>query len=864
MFDATLDKVVDKLNQIKAKLNELISPYWNRINTIKRWVMHNGEYLFMGLTIAYAAYSYMYGGSMTQSDPRTSHNWRRETKTKHSRQWARDVKLHKNQVEQNDYRIYEEIAPVIRNNMFTIVTEDGSVTGFMLNVEGRDFLVPSHYLGPYRNKLRAMNIEDDLHKWIIRDINGKEYVTPMDKIKVIHNYGIDTDLVLVRLDGAGLAEGRKLWSHFARDKEAAHMFGEVFLNIGIVTPKAFMIIEGKPEKGSHVIPGLAVPEYVANGATIDVRVDGRLVKHHDMITYRLPTKAGSCGAVVMNGDKIVGMHTAGSGTFGHAVRITQEMLAVAYDRAVEEFVIDEDTVPDIDGINQDDYQPEAEYQQYDLSVHTGTFVGVVDPKSSTWVQNNIIPYHGHGPEYKPRETVVVDCGPANYAQARAKYVEPPTNIDEYIFKACVRNLSDDLRKIPWGGNKEPLSMDQVFKGIEGSPYKGMDLSTSIGYPLNAKGMTKRNFAFYDSKGMFRIGPDMPMLLKAVSLYESMMFNSITPLMIAQDNLKLERRVPEKKDKPRLISADNIIRGVLTRKYFGPFHRFLLETSASHNYLIGVNPYSDWDSEERRMIAYGGSDRYVAADFSAFDARKVPTLIMAECEVIESWFNREKPLEKRVRSLIYESLAHSYHVRGRVLEQWHSSWPSGNGMTAPGNCIAVDLLLRYAWVKANNNKIHCLPDYESCVKSQILGDDNRLAIKAGYEHFNAKSIAEAVADFGHVYTSDKKDDVTEKYSEREDTTILKRTAVYHADIDKFMPALELKTILETGLWSRKHDTEKIARDNADFMIRELSLHPKETFAYWVPKIVAFYGGKWHPESTDYEVVRLRTMDYAWIL
>jgi hypothetical protein len=74
---------------------------------------------------------------------------------------------------------------------------------------------------------------------------------------------------------------------------------------------------------------------------------------------------------------------------------------------------------------------------------------------------------------------------------------------------------------------------------------------------------------------------------------------------------------------------------------------------------------------------------------------------------------------------------------------------------------------------------------------------------------------------------------------EDIEFIKRSFSYDRLSTLWLAPLRLDVVLEIPCWTKRKDSLNIVTDNVTTTIRELSLHPKEVFDEWTPKIIKAY-------------------------
>jgi hypothetical protein len=864
----------------EALMVNLINPLWSLAKRALSFVAQYMVEFSLAIGLFYSLWTMYYKSNFFNSvnqgyEPSTPQGARSRARqqTRVNRQFSRGQK---NQMVGG--AVFDEVAPMLRKNIWELVDEKDARLGSLLCVGGRTFVFVRHFYVRLRQAYKEVGRDP---KFIIQRGDIKVDV-PYSQMDIIEDWGINKDLMKAKFN-VNIPEGKNITSHFATQKEASFAFNERLLNVGLVSKSWMAVVSGEPgERTFRVEDDVIVPKItnVTDSVTVMDEVEGRVTRT-EVISYLLPTRNGACGLPLISGDKIVGMHICGNGFWGHSARLDVSMISEAIDRANREEEFEMDLEVDFD--SEADYTTALTLNQgYDMECHTGVPISVLAVPSSMYCKNSYVPYKS-SQEYVERKLAPVHTGRELYPVARSGYSEAyQQSYDPELLRTATIAVGDHMKSIQYNGSFNPFDLESAIDGIPGTGFSSMDLTTSPGYHESALGQRKSIFISKDASGRKIYGEKWPEFVQSLAMNVDKMAMGIVPFYPFVDNHKSELRKLSKIDKPRLISACNFESNVVGRMYYGPFSRWCVETVVQNEFLIGFNPVKHYDELERKFVGFGGSDRYGAGDFSEWDKRIFPELIYAAGDAVEILFGEAgaggSTKGRRwatIRRSFLETCAHSYHVRGAYLEQWTSSWPSGNALTAPFNSLINAIKFQYAFLRLAANFLNngiterklllplAIKAYRQNVICRFLGDDNRFAVKKGYEWFNVNSLQDIFKEFGDVYTDDNKTTgELRALVPQAEASILKRMPVYHEDIDIWVGALRLDVILEMPLWTTRGRELENSIERADNALRELALHPREVWNEWFPRIRKFVEPQWSPPISDYETARSNALIFDW--
>jgi len=331
-----------------------------------------------------------------------------------------------------------------------------------------------------------------------------------------------------------------------------------------------------------------------------------------------------------------------------------------------------------------------------------------------------------------------------------------------------------------------------------------------------------------------------------------------------DVVKSEILMKEKvaKGKGRIVSACSIVRTLVSRIIFGRFHEWIIENHLSNGISAGDNMLgTDADLVIRRHLAVAaGEDNHFTGDLSANDARQTGQVLVMAMEEIANFMKEQGktcPIQDKLAQTFAHSYHRQYHLRGSTIDLWEGSLSSGDPNTTMLNSITNPAYARFSVWKSFNFDLDDFHDlYNENVVDNIMGDDNWFSVSPAWkEHTTEAIMASGYADFGHVYTNDAKDGISDELRSITEIQFLKRTPRYEPAVGLWLMALDLTTVLEIPLWTRSIGKERIpdmeqALKNADTMTRELSYHSDLVWDEWIPKFVKMFSElNWRPKYAN---------------
>lgn len=586
-------------------------------------------------------------------------------------------------------------------------------------------------------------------------------------------------------------------------------------------------------------------------------------------SYECNTKKGDCGAVLSIDDKAVGpgkicgIHVAGNNTgTGISAAICREN--------VEEILTC--------------YQSLGQYQ-YPPSEG---IIGMEPQSLSSPAPGSFIPYGKlptaiySSPKSKiARSKVYGMWGPAKTSPARLrKFISdgvcidprvnaisryggiPSTKVDPLIAQACVDSLfSRFMRVTNMGSRHRPhvFSFEDAILGRPGVAFcDSIPRNTSAGYPhvLSPKA------EFPGKSWYFGLGDDYDLLRpqclelrKDVEQVIELARKGVRSSHVFVDTLKDERLIHSKVEigKTRLVSAAPLVLTIATRMYFLDFSMFLMENRIRCHTAPGVNPYSEeWDLLSKMLLSKG--DNIIAGDFSGYDSRQLTMVLMKICGAINVWYNDGEE-NAMIRTTLFQEVVNSIHVSGDTIYQWVSKLPSGHPLTTILNSLQAVILVHMCWVLLHEDGLRSTELFWEKVYICSFGDDNIMSVSADSKWFNQSAIAQTMLLLNQVYTDEAKTSGSDVFFRTlGEVSFLKRSFRYDKDLKRYLAPLSLDSLLETPYWYHENKERiNVQRTIIDNTILELSLHSREIFDEWAPKVLQASRDHlgWIPAARTYE-------------
>lgn len=299
------------------------------------------------------------------------------------------------------------------------------------------------------------------------------------------------------------------------------------------------------------------------------------------------------------------------------------------------------------------------------------------------------------------------------------------------------------------------------------------------------------------------------------------------------SLKDEPLPQEKIDikKTRVFMGAPAAWSFVVRKYLLSFIRVFQRNSFLFEGAPGVNCKSDQWSKYYHFLCQFGRDRMIAGDYSKYDKRMEPALLLAAFKVMITILRKAGWSESELLKIacIAEDTAYPLvDFQGDFVELFGSN-PSGGPLTVIINCIANSIYMRMAYSVLSPNKSP--RSFRNHVALATYGDDNGMGVKRGIDWFNHTNIQSALAKWGVVYTMADKHAESVPFLDISDISFLKRKWRWDEDVGAYLCPLEwasLDKMLTMGIASKSVCPEEQAVSVITSAMSEFWQYGRETF------------------------------------
>lgn len=737
---------------------------------------------------------------------------------------------------------------IVRKGNGRLVTVD---LGRALGVLDTVFVAPWHFWV----QIVASEVNNpDMETTIQFHREGFDQSVTIDDFEILNEQEFSHDRVAFRITRVGFPAVRKIIQHFAWDKEIFNAMSSYSAGLTGIIVRDDVHVERRLRR----TPILTLE-------TDDPEDDG---KRLELITYMYKNERGDCGfpVVLSSGPgtgKIAGIHTHGNGTVGHATTISRDWLTKCLGKAeVPEAYAAREVYAEL---LEDPPAPQGKLDFHPPGcdiVATG-----VEPASMVFQKNDNIPWHPNGESKLPKQHTygASDIHPKRFTPNRATF--QPKVLNHPTWNAYLPHLAksivDKIRAAaPFEGVLPKLTFEQAIDGDLDLELDALSTSKSTGYPLSSRGFDRTKFWTRSQTGQTIPGPLYRDLMEEVAHLEWCAKQGKIPciwqIFQKAEKLKLKKIVD---GKTRDVNCAPLAYLILSRMYLGAGLSVILRGSPQNEFLLTTDPCSadQWDSFTREMMLPSEGKYCEAGDFKGFDHSHSEAMLNLPDEVFRLLYAGCSPTESRVRSAIIDCVKRPELIFGSTIERRTGCMPSGFLGTTPFNCIINAGLFRFAWLALHDFSLEVLPMFDEHVVAKFCGDDNIFSVSALYkDSYTPAHLARVFGELNYVYTSADKTEPKSHNSHLTEHTMVKRGFRFEPLIGKWVGPLELDRVIETCMWSKSgRQTNIIGADNCETTIRELSLHGKQVFDEWFPKIRDHAAGFWTPSSSDWEVVFLTT-------
>lgn len=385
--------------------------------------------------------------------------------------------------------------------------------------------------------------------------------------------------------------------------------------------------------------------------------------------------------------------------------------------------------------------------------------------------------------------------------------------------------------------KRVLTFEEAVQGWDGDDFvNSISRTTSPGYPwvFDKKPGTTGKQTWFGKEDVYDLSREECLLLKrkCLEMLVAATRNERSDVIFI-DTLKDELRAIEKvlQGKTRVFSAGPMHYTIVARQYFLGYCAWAQHHRIENQLAVGIRPFDmDWHTLALKLQTKGTG--VVAGDFTNYDGTESAQILWAICDNINEWYD-DGPQNARIRRVLFAEIAHGIHIAEGNVYQWDRSLPSGNPFTAIFNSIYNLIAMRVVWLLMTGRS---LMDFNKHVWMIAYGDDNVINLsKFAQDIFNQTIMSEGFKRIGMVYTDETKTG-TGQVRDLKEITFLKRAFRFAEDHGKYVAPLQFQTVLDQTNWIRNNENAVSATAmNVGVCVRELSLHGREIFDEWYPKV-----------------------------
>lgn len=379
---------------------------------------------------------------------------------------------------------------------------------------------------------------------------------------------------------------------------------------------------------------------------------------------------------------------------------------------------------------------------------------------------------------------------------------------------------------------KPLSDREIVNGIPGLRFvDAMNLSTSMGFPLTGpKSKYIVDMDARDENGLYvrRFNDEV---MRQVEIAEDNYRNGVRNHFVAKACKKDEALVVAK-EKCRIFYGNSVVLTYLVRKYFLPIVRFIGINPLRAECAVGINCHGrEWDSMYKFATKFG-EDRIIGGDYGKYDQKLPSQLILAAIRILIDFARECEYSEEDIRVMegMASDIVYSYiAMNGDLISVTSGTHISGNSLTVLINSICGSLNMRVCFYKIYGP----VCEFRDAVSLVTYGDDNIGSVHESFTDFNIQSCARILGEYGQEYTMPDKGSEITAFLPISNFEFLKRSNVYHEELDCCVGALA-----ETSIFKSLHcymrpkkcalTPEEACAINIDGALREWFNHGREVY------------------------------------
>lgn len=247
-------------------------------------------------------------------------------------------------------------------------------------------------------------------------------------------------------------------------------------------------------------------------------------------------------------------------------------------------------------------------------------------------------------------------------------------------------------------------------------------------------------------------------------------------------------------KTRVFTGAPFAFSIVVRKFLLSACRLIQNNQFAFEAAPGIIVQSRQWTRFYEYITQFGVDRIVAGDYSKYDKKMSPVVILLAFEILidlcRASGNYTADDEKILWGIAYDTAFPVVDFNGDLV-QFYGSNPSGHPLTVIINSLVNSLYIRYSYLELNPDRE--VRSFKSRVALMTYGDDNIMNISTSISWFHHTSISNMLGSIGIGYTMPDKETLSVPFINISEATFLKRRWVYNEELEAYLAPLEYESI-----------------------------------------------------------------------
>lgn len=385
--------------------------------------------------------------------------------------------------------------------------------------------------------------------------------------------------------------------------------------------------------------------------------------------------------------------------------------------------------------------------------------------------------------------------------------------------------------------KRLLTKQEALNGIPELYFKGINMSTSPGIPLNKSSTSGKSPHLYRSQedGLIYMTPEFEASLdEFLKCLESGEHYEIRFAVSGKDELRLVEKV--KAGKVRAFCVAPLVLIIVQRIYFGMHSTWVHSLCVDKPVAVGLNPHSvEW---QKMIYPFRRCNTILAGDFANWDGKVPKDAGLIYLQHVNNWYDDEySNIRHRIMDYIWEARV---QFEDKVIDL-QGGCPSGHQGTSDYNSFCNSAMI-YETLRAG------LGFRADQFVIKTYGDDNLIGIMCPEGTVSISDVARILFEkFGVEYTHSSKKEFL-GHDTIETVSFIGRKFVLGEDGYMRAP-LDLEVIKNAVCWKKSRADEiLVLRNTIQSVYIELSHHSPAVFTA-ITRQLGEYIQTHHPEHYD---------------